>query len=70
VKFKTDENLPIEAASTLRHYGFDAETVWDESLSGAGDGTIANKVREEERILLTLDLDFGNIYSPASSCSG
>jgi len=63
VKFKTDENLPIEAASTLRQYGFDAETVWDESLSGADDRTIANRVREEGRILVTLDLDFANIHA-------
>lgn len=31
MKFKIDENLPIEAAATLRHAGFDAETVLDET---------------------------------------
>jgi predicted nuclease of predicted toxin-antitoxin system len=66
LKFKTDENLPLEAATTLRGSGFDVETVWDESLSGADDETIANSVRAEARILLTLDLDFANIraYPP------
>jgi predicted nuclease of predicted toxin-antitoxin system len=66
LKFKTDENLPLEAATTLRGSGFDVETVWDESLSGADDEMIANIVRAEARILLTLDLDFANIraYPP------
>jgi predicted nuclease of predicted toxin-antitoxin system len=56
----------LEAASTLREYGFDADTVWDESLCGADDQTIADRVRGEGRILLTLDLDFANIraYPP------
>lgn len=39
--FKTDENLPPEAASVPRDHGFEAETVWDESLSGADDAAIA-----------------------------
>jgi predicted nuclease of predicted toxin-antitoxin system len=66
VKFKTDENLPVEAAATLRQFGFDAETVWDENLSGADDRVIAARVRSEGRVLLTLDLDFANIsaYPP------
>jgi hypothetical protein len=49
LKFKTDENLPLGAATTLRGSGFDVETVWDESLSGADDETIANSVRAEAR---------------------
>ena len=66
MKFKTDENLPVEAAATLRDSGFDAETVWDEHLSGRDDETIAARVRGEGRVLLTLDLDFANIgaYPP------
>jgi hypothetical protein len=56
VKFKTDENLPIEAAATLREAGFDAETIWDEKLSGADDQVVASTSRNEGRNLLTLDL--------------
>jgi len=37
VRIKTDENLPAEAAATLRECGLDAETVWDESLVGSDD---------------------------------
>ena len=61
MRFKTDENLPAEAASILRDHGFEAETVWDEALPGGDDETIATRVRAEDRILLTLDLDFSNI---------
>jgi predicted nuclease of predicted toxin-antitoxin system len=63
VKFKTDENLPAEAAATLRESGFDAQTVWAENLSGADDHLLAARVRSEDRILLTLDLDFANIHA-------
>lgn len=61
--FKTDENLPAEAAATLRESGFDAQTVWDENLSGSDDQILAARVRSEGRILLTLDLDFANIQA-------
>ena len=66
MKFKTDENLPIEAAATLREAGFDADTIWDEKLSGTDDQVVASTSRNEGRILLTLDLDFANIraYPP------
>ena len=49
MKFKTDENLPLEASAVLRERGFDAETVWDEDLSGAKDRVIAARVRTEGR---------------------
>jgi Domain of unknown function (DUF5615) len=74
VKFKTDENLPGEAATVLQSAGFDAETVWSEALSGAPDEILADHARHEARVLVTLDLDFANIrnYPPksmaASSC--
>jgi predicted nuclease of predicted toxin-antitoxin system len=61
VKFKTDENLPLEAALILRDADFDCETVWDEALSGASDQTIAERVRQESRVLLTLDLELANL---------
>jgi predicted nuclease of predicted toxin-antitoxin system len=66
VRIKTDENLPAEAAATLRECGLDTETVWDESLVGSDDEGIAARVRSEGRVLLTLDLDFANIraYPP------
>jgi hypothetical protein len=66
LKFKIDENLPAEAAAALRAFGYEADTVGDELLSGAEDHTISERVRSEARILITLDLDFANVrnYPP------
>ena len=66
MKFKIDENLPAETAETLRQSGFVADTVADEDLSGSDDETVVARSRAEDRILVTLDLDFANIraYPP------
>ena len=64
MKFKIDESLSAEAAEILRRADFVADTVGEEHLSGADDETIASTSRSDNRILVTLDLDFANIYSP------
>ena len=66
MKFKIDENLPIEIADILIHAGHDALTVFDEALIGEMDSTIALVCRQEKRVLLTLGLDFADIrtYPP------
>ncbi len=63
MKFKVDENLPIEAATTLQKAGFDADTVFEEALSGATDELLAHNAQHEGRVLVTLDLDFANIQA-------
>ena len=71
MRFKIDENLPVEAAFTFRESKFDADTIADESLSGAEDEAIAYRARAENRILVTLDLDFCNIRAyPPEDYSG
>ena len=66
MKFKFDENLPAEVGVVLHREGHDAHSVLDERLCGAADPVIAKVCREEQRILLTLDLDFAHIknYPP------
>jgi predicted nuclease of predicted toxin-antitoxin system len=66
VKFKFDENLPSDLGALLRADGHDAHSVLDEDLRGAADPCIAKVCRDEQRILITLDLDFGHIknYPP------
>ena len=68
MKFKVDENLPTEYAPILREAGFEADTVSDEKLSGAGDSVLSERCRAEDRVLMTLDLDFANVqaYPPKS----
>ena len=66
MKVKVDENLPRDAADLFREAGHDAVTVGDEGLGGRPDATIASLVRREERVLVTLDLDFSDVraYPP------
>ena len=67
MKFKIDENPPAECAVLLRAVGFGADTVVDERLAGADDAVIAIHSEQEDRVLVTLDLDFRNIrtYPPS-----
>jgi predicted nuclease of predicted toxin-antitoxin system len=64
VKFKIDENLPLEVSLVLRGAGFDVHTIRDEQLTGADDGTVARHTAAESRVLITLDLDFADLRKP------
>jgi predicted nuclease of predicted toxin-antitoxin system len=61
LKFKVDENLPAEAALLFSDAGHDCCTVADQKLSGASDETVAQVCQDEQRALVTLDLDFADI---------
>ncbi len=63
MKFKVDENLPIEVADLLKNNGHDATTVHDEQLIGRPDEDIAAVCISEARTLITLDIDFANLLS-------
>lgn len=63
MRLKIDENLPIDVADLLRSAGHDALTVFDERLIGEADSHILDICQEEERALITLDLDFGDVRS-------
>jgi predicted nuclease of predicted toxin-antitoxin system len=63
VRFKIDENLPIDVADSLRLAGHDALTVFDQRLIGEADSRILDICQEEERTLITLDLDFSDVRS-------
>ncbi len=66
MKFKIDENLPVEVANVLSQAGHDALTVFDQDMAGWTDRSIASAIQSERRVLLTLDLDFADIraYPP------
>src|SRR3954451_25267562 len=63
MKFKTDENMPAEAAELLRAAGHDAMSVVDQALRGSDDSRIAKVCRRERRVLVTLDVDFADLRS-------
>ncbi|MDF5725367.1 MAG: DUF5615 family PIN-like protein [Rhizonema sp. PD37] len=66
MKFKIDENLPVELADLLQSAGYDAMTVNQQKLSGEKDPIILEICQQEGRVLVTLDLDFADIrtYPP------
>jgi predicted nuclease of predicted toxin-antitoxin system len=66
VRFKIDENLPVELAEELRAAGDEAATVGDQQLVGASDRRLSEACKIEGRIFVTLDLDFAAIrtYPP------
>jgi predicted nuclease of predicted toxin-antitoxin system len=68
LRFKLDENIPVRALSKLRAQGHDVETAESEGLAGAADAEILAACTAEDRILVTLDLDFSDIreYPPGS----
>ncbi len=62
MKFKVDENLPVELASELRLRGHDSDTVDDEGLCGAPDSGVVSRARSENRIIITLDKGIADIF--------
>ena len=63
MRFKVDENLPIDVAIVLRQWAHDAVTVLEQGLGGSDDASLATHCRHEGRILVTLDMDFSDIRS-------
>lgn len=61
MRIKLDENLPARLVGVLSAHGHDVHTVPDENLSGRPDADIWQAACEEERFLITQDLDFSDI---------
>jgi predicted nuclease of predicted toxin-antitoxin system len=60
-KFKLDENLPEAALELFRKNDFDAANVREEQLADATDEWILMVCGNENRVLVTQDLDFSDI---------
>ena len=69
MRIKLDENLDVRLAEPLRDAGHDATTVTAQGSSGLDDEALFALCKEEDRILVTLDLDFSNVlrYPPKES---
>lgn len=61
-KFLLNANLSHETADFLNSLGHDAKTVAQFGLGKAEDSKIVRKAIKEERIIVTFDLDFGEIF--------
>jgi len=66
MRFKVDENLPVEITQLLQHGGHDATTVYEQHLQGINDPELIKRCDGENRILITGDTDFSDIrrYPP------
>jgi predicted nuclease of predicted toxin-antitoxin system len=71
MKVKLDENLGLLGKSLLEADGHDVMTVAEQRLSGAQDERIYEVCRQESRVLVTLDHDFGQtIRFPPEATAG
>lgn len=48
MKFKIDENLPVEVALILTESGYDAQSVFQEKIIGADDAKIYSICNKEK----------------------
>jgi predicted nuclease of predicted toxin-antitoxin system len=71
MKFKLDENFGPTVPAVFQQRGHDCRTVHQERLTGADDAAVLAATVAEERILVTMDHDFGNVLAyPPETTSG
>lgn len=70
MRFKLDENFGRSIQRLIGDGGHDCRTVLDENLGGAPDPEVLEAAKEEKRILVTMDHDFGNVlfYPSEKTC--
>jgi hypothetical protein len=60
VKLKLDENLGARCMSLLTAAGHDVATVAAQNMTSSSDADLIEACRDEDRALVTLDMDFSN----------
>ncbi len=63
MKFLADMGISPKTVAFLQYLGYDAVHLHDQGLDRLPDITILAKARDERRILLTHDLDFGELVA-------
>ena len=61
MKVKLDENLGSRSIRLFEESGHEVVTVNEQDLEGANDDDLIEACRTENRVLVTLDLDFSNV---------
>jgi predicted nuclease of predicted toxin-antitoxin system len=67
MKFLADMGISPRSVGYLRGLGHDAVHLHEEGLGRLADATILRKAREESRVLLTNDLDFGELMAASGA---
>lgn len=62
IKFLLDANLSPETAEFLRNLNYDSKSILEENLGQISDEKVIKFAKKEKRIIITHDLDFGEIY--------
>ena len=71
MKFKLDENFGTRTQQVFELFGHDVHTTSQEGLQGADDQQIYEICCQEDRCLITFDLDFSDVWRfPPTKCGG
>jgi predicted nuclease of predicted toxin-antitoxin system len=70
LRFLADMGVSWRVVEWLRSQGYDAKHLRDEGLARLEDAAIFAKAREKSRIVLSFDLDFGEIAAFTESRAG
>ena len=71
MNFKLDENFGIRTLQVFEQFGHNVHTTAYEGLQGAPDQKIYEICCQEDRCLVTLDLDFSDVLRfPPDKCNG
>ncbi len=60
-RFVIDEDMPRSTARNLRCLGYEVKDIRDYGLRGADDEEIYQFAQSDQAVLITADMDFGNI---------
>jgi len=63
MRIKIDKNMPVSVINVLENAGHDAHSVYSEGIEGCSDRQLIAMCKKEQRLLITLDNDFSNIFA-------